>query len=348
MRRNPKITVGAALLIQTIPSIVVSLLIVGGAALLFSRVANADSSDQAAITAGAIGGSIVLGLLSIAISAISGALLQGVVVGEVARGTVGEKLSFRSLWQLVKGRIGALIGWTFLLSIGWIVAVGLVILVAVALFALGGGPGIGGGIAVIIFGGFGLIALAIWINTKLVMVPSALVLERLTIRQAVVRSWTLTRGYFWKTFGVIALIAVIVYAVVQIISTPFSILGGLLGGIFAPTSLSSGNPAGFSQLLVTQLGVNILASVVGAIVGAIMSVVQTATIALLYLDLRMRKEGLDLELVRFVEARQAGRTDVRDPYLPPLQPAPGYGPTAPGGYYSPPGPPPGSYPPPSA
>ncbi|MFF1878042.1 hypothetical protein [Leifsonia sp. NPDC058230] len=322
LRRNPKITVGAALLIQTIPSIVVSLLLVGGAVLLVSRIATADSSDQAAITAGAIGGSIVLGLLAAVVSAISSALLQGVVVGEVARGTVGEKLSFRSLWHLVKGRIGALIGWTFLLALGWTLAVVLVVLVAVALFALGGGPGIGGGIAVVIFGGLGLAALAIWLNTKLVMVPSALVLERLSLRRAVVRSWNLSSGYFWKTFGIIALIAVIVYAVVQIISIPFSILGGLLGGIFAPTSVSTGDPSAFSQLIVSQLGVNILASIVGAIVGAVMSVVQTATVALLYIDLRMRKEGLDLELVRFVEARQSGRTDVRDPYLPPVQPSP--------------------------
>src|SRR3954470_4012486 len=67
LRRNPKITVGAALLIQTIPSIVVTLLVFGGAALLLSRVANAESSDQSALTAGAIGGSIVLGLLSVVV-----------------------------------------------------------------------------------------------------------------------------------------------------------------------------------------------------------------------------------------------------------------------------------------
>ena len=43
---------------------------------------------------------------------------------------------------------------------------------------------------------------------------------------------------------------------------------------------------------------------------------QSSATALLYIDLRMRKEGLDLELVRFVEARQAGDTSVPDPYLP--------------------------------
>ncbi|WP_223694690.1 hypothetical protein [Leifsonia poae] len=350
LRRNPKITVGSALLIQAIPSLVVTLLVFGGAALLLGRVFNADRGDQSTLAAGAIGGSIVLGLLSVVISAISGALLQGVVVGEVARGTVGEKLTFRALWRLVKGRIGALIGWSFLLTIAWILPVALVVLVAVALFALGGGPGIGGGVAVVIFGGLGLTALAIWLNTKLVMVPSAIVLERATLRSAVVRSWTLTRGYFWKTLGVILLIGLIVYMVVQIISIPFTVIGAMVGGIFAPTSASDGDPSGFTQLIVSQLSINVLASIVGAIVGAIMSVVQTSAIALLYIDLRMRKEGLDLELVRFVEARQAGRTDIPDPYLAPIRPSAPYpqnAPYPPAGPYPPTGQyPSGSYPPP--
>jgi uncharacterized membrane protein SirB2 len=334
LRRNPKITVGAALLIQTIPSIVVTLLVFGGAALLLSRVANADSADQSTLTAGAIGGSIVLGLLSVVVSAISAALLQGVVVGEVARGTVGEKLRFRSLWTMVKGRIGALIGWTFLLTLAWAVTIGLVVLVAVAMFALGGPAGIAGGVAVVIVGILGLIALAVWINTKLAMVPSAIVLERLSLRAAVVRSWRLTGRFFWKTFGVIALIGLIAYAVAQIIGIPFSVIGGLMGGIFAPTSMSDPNASELTQVLVSQLSVNVLASVVGAIVGAIMSVVQTSAVALLYIDLRMRKEGLDLQLVRFVEARQAGRTDVPDPYSTPAPPMPAYG-----GYAPPPAPP---------
>ncbi len=42
---------------------------------------------------------------------------------------------------------------------------------------------------------------------------------------------------------------------------------------------------------------------------------QSSATALIYIDLRMRKEGLDVELVRFVEARQAGDASVPDPYL---------------------------------
>ena len=50
-------------------------------------------------------------------------------------------------------------------------------------------------------------------------------------------------------------------------------------------------------------------------VSAIGLVVFAATSSLMYIDLRMRTEGLDLELSRYVEARQAG-TPVPDPYLP--------------------------------
>jgi len=55
--------------------------------------------------------------------------------------------------------------------------------------------------------------------------------------------------------------------------------------------------------------------VISVVFGAIALVAQSATPALLYIDIRMRKEGLDLELLRFVEARQTGDTSVVDPYL---------------------------------
>ncbi|GAA0427442.1 hypothetical protein [Leifsonia naganoensis] len=329
LRRNPKITVGAALLLQGIPTILVTVVLAGAMYFLLERVVNSDASDRNTLLAGAIGGSVVLGLLSIVVSAISGALLQGVVVGEVARETLGEKLTFRSLWQLVRGRIGALIGWTFLVSFAWFVAIALVVAIVVALAALGGPAGVVGAVAVGILGGFGMVALAIWINTKIALVPSAIVLERLRIGEAVARSWRLTNGYFWKSFGLIALIGVIVYAVTQIVATPFGLIGGMLGGIFAPTSLSTDDPSSFTQIFVGQLGVNALSSVVSAVVGAIGSVVETAAVSLLYIDLRMRKEGLDLQLVRFVEARQTGQ-ELPDPYVVPAPTAPTAPPPWPG------------------
>ena len=54
----------------------------------------------------------------------------------------------------------------------------------------------------------------------------------------------------------------------------------------------------------------IVTILVALVFGAIAAVVQTATTGLIYIDLRMRKEGLDLELTRFVEARNAGDSSV--------------------------------------
>ncbi|WP_348786859.1 hypothetical protein [Leifsonia sp. NPDC080035] len=321
LRRNPRITVGAALLLQGVPTIVVSVLITAGVAFLFQRIANAEAGEQDAITAGAIGGSIVLGVLSIVISTVFSAVLQGVIVSEVARETLGDKLTFRALWRFVRGRVGTLIGYTFLFALAWLLAIALVVGVVVALAALGGPAGVVGAVLAGFVGGLGLIAVAVWINTKLAIVPSAIVIERLPLGAAIVRAWRLTNRNFWRTFGVIALIWLIVYAVTQIITVPFSFVGGMLGGIFAPTSLSTQDPSSFSAVVAGQLGITLVSSIVGAIIGAIGSVVQTAAVALIYIDLRMRKEGLDLELVRFVEARQTGQ-DLPDPFTQPAPAAP--------------------------
>jgi len=59
-----------------------------------------------------------------------------------------------------------------------------------------------------------------------------------------------------------------------------------------------------------------VSQLVTAIVSAVGLVVATATTALLYLDQRMRQEGLDLDLARFVERRAAGEQGLADPYLP--------------------------------
>jgi len=57
-------------------------------------------------------------------------------------------------------------------------------------------------------------------------------------------------------------------------------------------------------------------TVVTVIVTAIALIEQSSATALIYIDLRMRKEGLDLELERHVELRDAGHP-VDDPYRAP-------------------------------
>ena len=131
------------------------------------------------------------------------------------------------------------------------------------------------------------------------------------------RSWSLTRGYFWRIFGISLLVAVIIGFVSQVASIPLSIVTQLATVLFDPQGQKG---SGVTVLLLT---VGVLAVVIAVVIQSITSVVQSATTGLIYLDLRIRKEGLDLELVRYVEAKQSGNASAVDPLLhgAPVSPA---------------------------
>jgi hypothetical protein len=308
LRRNPRPTFGLSLLVSGATYILGIGVVAVVGFLAFSRVASASGADADAIAAGAGGLTLLSALIPIALAVIGTALLQGIVALEVARGTLGEKLTLRGLFAGARGRVGALIGWTLLLTGAIIVSVAVVAGLIAVIAVVGGTAGIVVGVLLGIVLGLGLIVLYAWLSTKLAMVPSVLMLERVTLRQAIARSWSLTNGSFWKTLGILLLVALILNTASSIISAPFSFVLGLGSVLVNPT----GDEGALIATFAVTYGLLLLLSVV---FGALAAVVQSATPALLYIDLRMRKEGLDLELNRFVEARQAGDASVPDPYL---------------------------------
>jgi Membrane domain of glycerophosphoryl diester phosphodiesterase len=308
LRRNPKPTFGAALLVQGVVTIV-SVLVVGVVAVLaFGRAASASGEEQEALIAGAFAATAISTIIPIVLSVVAVALLQGIIVLEVSRATVGEKLKLSGLWRLGRGRLWALAGWVLTVTGVVIVGIALLVGIVVVIVATGGEAGIVAGVLLGILLTLGVVVVWFWLGTKLALVPSAIVLERRTIGAAVRRSWSLTAGYFWRTLGITLLVSVILNVASQVITTPFTLIFSIIPGLLAPT----GDPtpvlavAGLSYLLLIMVSV---------LVAAVASVVQSATTALIYVDLRMRKEGLDLRLQRYVEERAAGRTDAADPYL---------------------------------
>lgn len=315
LRRNPKPTFGSALLIQAVV-MVASILVVGGVTVFaVARIGMADSADVSTVTAGSILAIILAALVPAALSLIGSAWLQGVIVTEVARGTVGEKLTMRGLWRGIVGRRWALIAWVLLIAAAVILAIGILGGLVTLLVFLGTG-GIIAGVLLGIFGGLGLVVLGVWIGIKVSLVPSIIVLERAGIRTDVARSWSLTHRFFWRTLGVELLIAIIVNAASQIISIPISFVYGIAVSLVDPTGAGQVNGTAIVTAVVSYL-VLILVSLV---VGSIISIVQSAATALIYIDLRMRKEGLDLTLVRFVEDRQTGQPTYANPFAGPEGP----------------------------
>ena len=308
LRRNPRPTFGLSLLI-TGSILLIGLGTVGLVTVIAaSRAFTAVGADSSTVQAGAFAMTILAALVPSILSVIGMAILQGIIALEVARGTIGEKLRLRGLWRSARGRIGALIGWSLLVVLAVTIAVVVVIALIALVVAVGGVAGVIAGV-VLGFAAFGAAAvLAAWFTTRLAFVPSALMLERLSLRGAIRRSWTLSTGYFWRTFGILLLVGFILYMVSNVISAPLGLVTGLGSTLINP----NGTDASSIAILVV---VTVLSFVIAIVFGAMSAVIQTATASLLYIDLRMRREGLDLELTRFVEARQAGDTTVENPYL---------------------------------
>ncbi|MBF4566940.1 hypothetical protein [Plantibacter sp. VKM Ac-2876] len=307
LRRNPKATFGSALLLQGLTA-VLSLVIVGLVTWLsLSRLSQAAPGEEDAISAGAVTAIILSFLIPVAVSIAGSAILQGIIAQEVARGTLGEKLPLGVLWRRTKARFLPLIGYTFLL----IGVVTVFIAVAVGLgFVLTGLGGTAGVVLTVVMG-IGallvLIAASVWLGTKFSLTPSIIVLENGKVFPSLARSWRLTDGYFWRTFGVQFLVSSVVSVASQVVATPISLLASLVPVLFVGVDSEA-------TMIVATIAAQGLSLLVSVIIGAITVVVISATSAVIYVDLRMRKEGLDLDLARFVEARAGGRETVDNPF----------------------------------
>jgi hypothetical protein len=307
LKRNPKATFGSALLVQAI-TVLVSLLVVGVVTyFVVSRITSAAPEDQEAVAAGGIVAILLASLVPFLIGLAATVFLQGVIVTEAARATLGEKLTLRATWKATWPRLGHLLLWTLLAGGAVTVAVAGIVGVVWLLVTLGEGF-VAAGVILAILAGLALVVVAIWLGIKLSVVPSIIVLERVGVSQAIRRSWRLTDGYFWRTLGVQYLIAFIVGTVSQVVVTPITLLYMIAISLVDPTSSAAEDWIAPALLYIGLIIVSLL-------VASVTSVVQSATIAFIYVDLRMRKEGLDLELIRFVEARQSGDSSVPDPYL---------------------------------
>jgi membrane-anchored glycerophosphoryl diester phosphodiesterase (GDPDase) len=308
LRRNPRPTFGLALLIESI-TIVASAAVLGLVFVFaFSRVENATSASSAdTISNGAVGLLLLAYLVPITLGVFGLAITQGVFAMEVARGTIGERLTLRGLWRQSKGRLWPLIGWLWAVVGTAIVLYIVFILIIVLAAAIGGVGGVTLAIVFGILGGLGAIALVLWLYTKLSLVPAALLVERLTLGRAIARSWSLTRGYFWRTLGIELLVLIIINVATSVVTAPLEIVFLFVSGLFNQTGDHT-----TAIVIAVILGVVTIALTV--VVGAVSTVVQSSTTALLYIDLRMRKEALDLQLIRYVEARQIGDGSISDPY----------------------------------
>lgn len=207
-----------------------------------------------------------------------GGLLLGVALGTALTGLLAPLFSSALLGARMRAgqamrRVGGRAAWRLVV---------LALLVTVA-----------EGTAVVAFGVGGVYLWGIW-----AVAAPALVLERTTVRGALSRSRRLVEGTFWRVWGIRALGWVLTTVLGFFIALPFQVLAGYLTGakLLDPTGGVT-HPA----LYVTILAVGSLLS------GVIVAPIAAAVDVLLYTDLRMRKEGMDIVLALPPPPVEAGR-----------------------------------------
>jgi hypothetical protein len=235
------------------------------------------SSDQ---VDGLLGGEIFGFLGTSLVATLVTAILTGVITVIAGRGVLGEPITLREAWAVVRSALARLIGLALLTTLLVYASLMAGIVLAIIFVAALGPVGLLLALPV----GAGGVCLAAYLYCRLAVAPCAVVLERAGIRTSLRRSSILVRGSWWRVFGVLLLAAIVASVVGNVIQGPFIIFG------IAPSFFSGGGLAGEATrlLVLSYIGAGIAQTVIAPFTAGVR--------ALLYVDRRMRAEGLDVAL----------------------------------------------------
>ena len=108
-----------------------------------------------------------------------------------------------------------------------------------------------------------------------ILLPCVVCMENVGGRSAIKRAWFLLRGFMWRTFGIFLLTTIGVAIATQVFMSVGGVIGKMIHGIAGTTFI-----AATSTLFVV-----------------IFRPITLAVLFLIYLDLRIRKEGFDLNIL---------------------------------------------------
>ena len=294
IRRNPKITIGLALLVGTVQQLfsLVAELSTGAFSGVFNPVASFGASSTS--TVGSLSSASVLVLFAgnFVLGTVLGAILTGFLIVVVGEAVLGRQAVAREVWHRVKPRIWALLGGSLLAGLLPVAGVLLAVLIGLA---VGSTVGAQAGVPVGIVLGLLMLVLGGYLWGVLALTTPAIVLERLGPVQGLRRSRQLAAPDFWRVFGIRLLATVIAQFLSGLLVLPFTVIGVVVTLLVHSRGGSTGG--GVVELLViTALG--------GVLVGAIVQPFLAGVIGLLYVDRRMRGEGLDIALAESARTTQ--------------------------------------------
>jgi hypothetical protein len=211
----------------------------------------------------------------------------------IGQGVLGRKVTAQETFRAVMRRIGHLLLATILVvgSSILVAAIGIVPLV-LALVAANSSDTAGAGVLLL---GLLLVPLAVVValalQTYFSFTTPVVVLERLSAGKAVARSWRLvgppTRKGFWRILGIRLLTSIATSIIGQVVATPMTLIGVVLLSLLAGDHIN----------LVIYGAMAILQGAVAFLSGILTTPLIAGVDAMLYVDARIRREALDVQLL---------------------------------------------------
>ncbi len=224
-------------------------------------------------------------------SFISTIALTGFLAYVIGQAVLGRRMGIGETWDGTKRRLPAIAGAVLLTILG-------ALLIIVALFGppiawlAAAGEAQAAPIALLVLAALASIPLYLFLWTRLAFVTAVIVLEERGVFSAFARSWRLTSGMpFWRILGIRLLTSLIVGLAAALITIPLTLAGFAL--VFAMGDEGA--------IFVWQA---ILGGVATLISGAITTPFSAGVDALMAIDQRIRREGLDVQLIH--AAQQGG------------------------------------------
>jgi glycerophosphoryl diester phosphodiesterase family protein len=227
--------------------------------------------------------SSVIFLISMIGAIVATALLTTVT----SRAVLGKSVTTREAWRDARPQVPRLFGLLFLLLL---MTFGVVFAGALPGILVAATGSSGAGVALTVLGVIGGFVVALWLWFRFSLASPALMLEKQGIVKALSRSAKLVRGSWWRVFGIQLLATIIANIVAAIVVIPFAFLAAALSGDAGANILDGTTDLGWTFLIVSGIG---------SVIGSMITFPITAGVTvLLYIDQRIRREALDLELAR--------------------------------------------------
>ncbi|MFF7127691.1 glycerophosphoryl diester phosphodiesterase membrane domain-containing protein [Streptomyces sp. NPDC008240] len=243
-------------------------------------------------------GALMAGTGLVAIITVVGTIVATALLTTVtSRAVLGKPVSTGEAWRDARPQVPKLFGLLLLLGL---ISVGVLLCGALPgiLVAVAGGNR-AASIAVVVLGVLAAAVVAVWLTVRFSLASPALMLERQSIVKSMSRSAKLVRGSWWRVLGIQLLAGLIANIVSSLVVIPFTLVAAAVSGdgtvgLFSPDAPSPG----WSFLIISGIG-----SVIGTMITL---PINAGVIVLLYIDQRIRREALDLELARAAGVQDYG------------------------------------------